>query len=161
MTWMGWQLPATRSTTLGTADVPTVSSSGCGDQLHQVAQSAELPEARAGRPSRAAAARRHCGIPRPGQRANPPVGLYPEGRHVSSYVYIDIYEAHSSTPPRELVGGATPPTVSARPTSTRFSTKPLLVSDLSPLDHRDHASMPYRSGGSASLAKGGLVPCLK
>ena len=62
---MGWQLPATRSTTLGTADVPTVSSSGRGDQLHQVAQSAELPEARAGRPTRGAAERLGCGIPRP------------------------------------------------------------------------------------------------
>ena len=61
---MGWQLPATRSTTLGTADVPTVSSSGRGDQLHQVAQSAELPEARAGRPTRRAAERPGCGIPR-------------------------------------------------------------------------------------------------
>ena len=62
--WMGWQLPAMRCTTLGTADVPTVSSSGHGDQLHQVAQSAELPEARAGHPSRAAVARRGCGNPR-------------------------------------------------------------------------------------------------
>ena len=65
---MGWQLPATRATTLGTADVPTVSSSGRGDQLHQVAQSAELPVARAGRPSRAAAERRGCGIPGRGKR---------------------------------------------------------------------------------------------
>ena len=66
---MGWQLPAMRCTTLGTADVPTVSSSGRGDQLLQVAQSAELPVARAGRPSRAAAERRGCGIPRRGKRA--------------------------------------------------------------------------------------------
>ena len=68
MTWMGWQLPATRSTTLGTAEVPTVSSSGRGDQLHQVAQSAELPVTRAGRPSRAAAERR-CDVeyPDPGK----------------------------------------------------------------------------------------------
>ena len=64
---MGWQLPATRSTTLGTADVPTVSSSGRGGQLHQVAQSAELPEARAGRPTRRAAERPGCGIPRDGK----------------------------------------------------------------------------------------------
>ena len=70
MTWMGWQLPATRSTTLGTADVPTVSSSGRGDQLHQVAQSAELPEARAGRPTRAAAERLGCGIPWSGKGVN-------------------------------------------------------------------------------------------
>ena len=61
---MDWQLPAMRCTTLGTADVPTVSSSGRGDQLHQVAQSAELPEARAGRPSRGAAERRGYEIPR-------------------------------------------------------------------------------------------------
>ena len=61
---MGWQLPAMRCTTLGTADVPTVSSPGRGDQLHRVAQSAELPEARAGRPSRAAAERRAAEIPR-------------------------------------------------------------------------------------------------
>ena len=72
---MGWQLPAMRCTTLGTADVPTVSSSGRGDQLHQVAQSAELPVARAGRPSRAAAERRGCGIPRRGQRVNGLCGL--------------------------------------------------------------------------------------
>ena len=64
---MGWQLPATRSTTLGTADVPTVSLSGREDQLHQVAQSAELPVTRAGRPSRAAAERLGCGIPRSGK----------------------------------------------------------------------------------------------
>ena len=51
-----------RCTTLGTADVPTVSSSSRGDQLHRVAQSAELPEARAGRPSRAAAERRRCDV---------------------------------------------------------------------------------------------------
>ena len=57
----GWQLPAMRSTTLGTADVPTVSSSGRGDQAYRVAQSAELPEARDGRPSRAAAERLGCG----------------------------------------------------------------------------------------------------
>ena len=50
---LDWQLPAMRCTTLGTAHVPTVSSSGRGDQLHRVAQSAELPEARAGQPSRA------------------------------------------------------------------------------------------------------------
>ena len=36
----------------GTADDPTVSSSDRGDQLHRKAQSAELSEARAGRPSR-------------------------------------------------------------------------------------------------------------
>ena len=64
---MGWQLPATRSTTLGTADVPMVSSSGRGDQLYQVAQSAELSEVRAGRPTRRAAERLGCGIPRDGK----------------------------------------------------------------------------------------------
>ena len=68
MTWIGWRLPSTRSTTLGTADVPTVSSSGRGDQFHQVAQSAELPEARAGRPSSAAVERRGCGNPRDGKK---------------------------------------------------------------------------------------------
>ena len=66
----GWQLPATRSTTLGTADVPTVSSTGRGDQLHQVAQSAELPEARVGRPTRRAAERPGCGIPPDGKGVN-------------------------------------------------------------------------------------------
>jgi hypothetical protein len=37
-----WQLPVMRCTTLGTADAPTVSSLDRGDQLHRVAQSAEL-----------------------------------------------------------------------------------------------------------------------
>ena len=68
---MGWQLPPTRSTTLSTADVLTVSSSSRGDQLHQVAQSAELPEARAGRPTRRAAERPGCGIPRDGKGVKP------------------------------------------------------------------------------------------
>ena len=53
-----------RCTTLGTADAPTVSSPGRGDQLHRVAQSAELSEVRAGRPEAAAAERLGCGIPR-------------------------------------------------------------------------------------------------
>ena len=61
---MGWQLPAMRWTTPGTAGVTVVNLHGREDQLHRVAQSAELPEARAERPSRAAAERRGCGIPR-------------------------------------------------------------------------------------------------
>ena len=53
-----------RCTALGTADVPTVSLPGRGDQLHRAAQSAELPDAHAGWPSRGAAERRGFGIPR-------------------------------------------------------------------------------------------------